>query len=394
MDGLSTVVALARRITRNEGTSLEEKLPAAFAVRSRISSIPYVSSSRTHLAPNYVSDLGIRRTDDPEQFLNGCLSQLGVSTTDHLTSWTVKPLMAAWADDSISELEYAAHIDALISYAGMWDQAADLAARTLDQNRRPQSQRLLTYLGSAFAAAGDKRAGDMFVAAESADDATPATQAMARIRLAAWQIKRLGDVTGGIETLESLEVQIHGWASGFEISAGDENALMGVSLNLKALSSVKLKDIPRAAELLEESLDRLDTDGLVVVGEDEKRRYYAQVCINISQLHCQAGAFEMAAEVSERHVAWTRDNHPGSVSEALTVSGYVEYLCGRHLLASSLLREAARRIAVEGSPIRLLVARKALAATLHQSGDEDGAQQILETMLEDPLGLTLIAEAI
>ena len=387
---LSTVVSVARNVTRGDQDWADKGLPAAFAVRAQIASIPYVSSSRSHLAPNFVSDLGLRRTDDPGQFLRGCLSRLGIPTTEHVANWTPTRLTAAWDGNSISESAFAAHIDVLISFAGMWDQAADLARQTLDAKRKPCSQQLLTYLGSALTSNGDARAGEMYAAAEIAADSTPATRAMARIRRAAWQIKRVGDVPGGVETLERLESQLRDWVAGFEISPGDEGALMGVALNLKALAAVKMHDGARAKELLGMALTRLDTGGLVVVGEDERRRYFAQVNVNIAQLHCQMGAPEMAIELTRTHLDWTRANHPGSVSEALAVAGYVAYLCGSWLQAIDLTSEAADLIATEGSPVRLLMSRKTLAGALYQSGDVDGAQRVIETMSEDPLGLSLI----
>lgn len=390
MNVLSTVVSLARSITRDDEDRVCEGLPVAFGVRAQIASIPYVSSSRSHLAPNFVSDLGLRRTDDPGQFLRGCLSQLDISTTDHATSWTPDRLTAAWNGNSISESAFAAHIDALISFAGMWDQAADLARQALDARRRPGCQQLLTYLGSALSADGDARAGELYVAASTAADSTPATHAMARIRYAAWQIKRVGDVAGGVETIDALEARLRDWVSGFEISAGDQDALMGVALNLKALAAVKAKDGALAKDLLGRALARLDTEGLVVVGEDERRRYFAQVNVNIAQLYCQAGAPERATKLTRRHLAWTRVNHPGSVSEALAVSGYVAYLCGTWLEAIDLMREAVSLIATEGSPVRLLMARKTLAVSLHKSGDVAAAQGVIESMSEDPLGLTLL----
>jgi hypothetical protein len=282
--------------------------------------------------------------------------------------------------------------DTLISFWGMWTEAAHLATKLVASPRPVDGYRLLTYMAAAMSASGDAGAEDLFAAAVRSRDATGATSAMAQVRLAAWTIKRNNAPERGLSILDELESDVARGQDTFALTHGDHSVLVGVACNLRALVASRAKDVPRAMSLLSKARDHLAATGLVVVGEDERRRYFAQVSVNKAQLYALSGATAEAASTARTNVEWARENHAPSLSEALGVAGYTQYLFGQFDAAIQNLSEAESLVVEEGTPARLAMVRKNLVGALHKSGQDRVARNVLRSITEDPVGVNYFAD--
>lgn len=367
------------------------KHPALLA-RAAIASVGSVPVTRTHLSPNYGSDLGLRKSDDPQVFLFAAAGEINVDAKSRIRSWDASQFLRAWESESMTEAQAAGHLDMLISFAGMWDEAATCADSLSVSKRVPSAARLLTYMGAALSSAGSTTAGQLFISAAHARDALPAVHWMSEIRLCAWYAKRRNDPERAANLLQKLRANLALEVKNSVISPGDGAVLSGVSLNLEALTAVKRKDPSTAHRLLQEASELLQQAPLVMVGEDERRRYFVQVQVNIGQLHAQLGEYAQALEQLRRNLEWTRANHPESLSEAISLTGYLEYLNKRWPRAIELLSEAERLIAAEGAPSRLALVRKNLAAALFQNGEHEAAETMLTAVSTDVTGLSTLKQ--
>jgi tetratricopeptide (TPR) repeat protein len=359
------------------------------ALRSRaaIAMLGAVPVTRPHIAPNYGSDLGLRKSDGPAVFLQHGVAEMHMDAQIHAGDPAASRFLAAWRSGELSDAAAAGVLDLLMSFAGCWDEAGSIARGIAEGPRRPASSRLLTYMGSALTGTGDPRAGEHFLLAADTEDAQPAAIGMARVRYAAWLAKRREAPQEAASTLQDLRRWLVSAARDRVVTEADASVMSGVSLNLEALTAVKQKDPRRAEALLSRAVEHLGGTPLVMVGEDERRRYTAQVHVNRGQLASQQGRLEKAAAIVSDNLEWTRAQHPGSVTESLALTGYLEYRLGHNAEAVRLLRDAVAAIAAEGAPSRLLMARKNLAAALSRSGDSRRAEEVLADIRSDPAGL-------
>ena len=83
---------------------------------------------------------------------------------------------------------------------------------------------------------------------------------------------------------------------------------------------------------------------------------------------------------------WVRDGHAGSVSEVLTLCGYVHYLAGDYLQADTLLSEAVALLADEGAPSRIAMTRKIRVVCLERLRKPEESEAVLRALEQDPLG--------
>ncbi|ROQ38606.1 hypothetical protein EDF46_2246 [Frondihabitans sp. PhB188] len=327
--------------------------------RAEIASLARSPVSRPSAAPNYISDLGLRRSPDPADFLTHAL---------------------AGRHD-------------IVSFAGAW-QASVTAARAIIRSGRPATTcRLLTYLGSILSHDESSDAGALFLRAGVAPDAGEVDAAMAKIRFSAWSIKRRSDFDTGLTTLRAVRRDLTQAMLDRRVSDGDARVLEAITVNLEALVAVRRRELDSAGFLMDRAARAVEGSRVVMVGDSERRRYSAQIEVNRAQLLVGAGKYGAALNRLETVVAGERGGDSASLSEALALSGYVHYRCGGFQRASELLSEAESLIAREGAPSRLALVRKNLAAATALSGDDEGAGDVLRRIADDPIGSSLVAEA-
>ncbi len=361
-------------------------MPSAIYSRALIASLPHVPVERPHFAPNYGSDLGVRSSSDPREYFAGTVERMGICAVIDLTA-TIRDVSQGWVEETLTDTQLAAHMDSLISFIGSWHSAAELGRHVLDSNRPVLSHRALTYIASAQSSIGSDEAGRLFQLAGETPDATLPDKAMAGVRRAAWLIKRRGDlVAGGVQLAETIR-KISEWADDFLISEADRSVLSAVCLNLRALNLARSQDLKSALETLRHGNELIRADGLVTVGEDARRRYAAQISVNIAQVYCKSDMVPAAVALMAEHGEWVRANHVGSVSEALAIYGYALYLNEDYSLAETVLAESTALIAEEGAPSRLMTARKIRAVCLDRIGRSKECADLIRAIEADPLGI-------
>jgi hypothetical protein len=360
----------------------------AFTHRAQIATCTSPPLHRPIDAPNHLTDLGIRVSSDPFVFLTAATETLGL---DRMTApWTnQEAVLRAWFDDELTEPEIVSHLDALVSFAGRWGDAGEIASQLVTGSRPMRTTRLQTYVACALAARHDARCLQAFDDVATRSDACPLDEAMARVRAAAWLVKRVDDVRGAGHRLVRLQALIDAWRRHAVISEADADTLEGVAKNLLALVDLRAGRPGAARENLQQAISLLGEGDLVTVAPDRRARYAAQARLNGIQLLASTSGWVVASARALEHVEWCRAHHDGSVSEAMAVAAYALFRAGDLVRADRLARQAALVIAREGSPMRLSAVRKTLIGTLHAAGREDEALGLVQDLTADPLGLCL-----
>ncbi len=336
---------------------------------------------RSIAAPYYLTDLGVRRFDDPSVFLEAHLALLGPEHRSDLQEDAA--LLAATPAD-----EFGAILDAFVLLTGDYESAHGVAAARFDELLTRPSASLLVQVGVLFAAVGDERVRPVLLrAAEVA--LHPTDRFMALHRLAAAEIKRFGRPEEGLRILQELDQQVDAAQSDGVLSAGDREALLSVTANLRALALLRTghpEDV-RAEIVRSRDLHTLDDLREVVIGEAS--RYGAQERINLAQVLSGDGEDDAAVDVLGDNVAYCRTHSPDYVGEALTALAYGQLRAARFEEAAATATLAAERIAFEASPARLRVAREIQVASYFSAADLESATSALRAMEGDPLGLLL-----
>lgn len=385
-------IALARRLVEADRFHLLGRAARAFRARCLIAASPTTPLNRSYLAPNYSSDLGLRRSDDPRQVFRGALDRLGGADPDQNGECDEALICASWLRDECTEQDLVAHLDALISFAGEWDQAARLAAEIVDSGRDIHTPKLLTICATALAATGSPVSEQLFLRASTEDTAVPEVQVMSLIRLAAFQLKRRGDPVAAGHTFDRVRVLLETLHREYLITAVDRMAFTGVLKNLQALASIKAQDVSGAFIIVREGLRELTSATedeeyqLHSIGVDEVRRYRCQLTVNLIQLLSRARLKQEGMDLIAEHSDWSYRNHYASYSEALSAGAYAAYNFSELRHSSELAFRAIPVICSEAAPSRLLIARKICAASLYRSSRNALAQHVLSVSVTDPLG--------
>lgn len=360
-------------------------LPDSMRDRALIASITSTTRERTPLAPNFASDLGVRTRSDAEVYLREVCSMQGIDVDSYLERLAPERILHVIAENRETAGYVEATLDALLNFAGQWTLVSTIAPALLAESERYATGEL-TYAAAALSAVKNPGAQDGFTqAVDSA--ATPFSWSMATIRLAAWLIKRANDLDAGEALLGEREARIDTLVHERRVSPGDGEVMKGVGHNLRALIWTKRKNLPEANASLDLARAALQSDGLVCVGASERNRYYAQSTVNQIQLEAMRDGFDKAHEASEEHLTWARTSDPTSVTEALSLAGYLAYRSNNLGVAEAHLAEAISRLELEGAPTQLSAVRKALIATFHVQGRDDKAFVLLDQLKRDPAGI-------
>jgi hypothetical protein len=238
---------------------------------------------------------------------------------------------------------------------------------------------------------GDDQTDRAFEWVASAVDRTPDMTVIAKVRLAAWQIKKRRDPASGISTLETLIQDLNLLESASAISAGDRSCLEAIALNLRALAELRLGQDAQARLSLEIAAEKILAEGLVTIGTDHRGRYASQIGVNLVQLVGRGGNWANAHAEALRHLSMTRQRHEGSISEATSLAAFTAYRSESLEEAVELARSAELLTSAEGSPLRLQSVRKVLAVALDALGDGCSSQAVIKSIDSDPIGTELLA---
>lgn len=336
---------------------------------------------RSIAAPYYLTDLGVRKFEDPRVF-----------TEAHLALFGLGPQPCAEEDlrllggTPVGDL--GAVLDAFVLVTGDYATAHEAVAGRFDEVVAEGTPSLLVQVGVLCAAQGDDRVRPALRrAAEVA--LYPTDRFMALHRLAAAEIKRFRQPVEGLRMLDALDEEIGAGERDGLLSAGDRETLLSVTANLRALGLMRSGrggDV-RPEIMRSRGLHTLDDLREVVLGEAS--RYGAQERINVAQVLSGDGEAAAAVEVLAENLEYCRVHNQDYVGEALTALAYGQFRAGQLGDAARSAADAARHIAFEASPTRLRVAREIEAAAYFSADDIDSARAALRAVETDPLGLTL-----
>jgi hypothetical protein len=336
---------------------------------------------RSIAAPYYLTDLGVRKFDDPRVFTH---AHLALSAREHLSD--------AGEDRRVLTRtpveDLGAVLDAFVLITGEYATARDAIGSRFEELLPDGTPALLVQVGVLFAAQGDDRARiALRRAAEVAQ--LPTDRFMALHRLAAAEIKRFRQPDEGVRVLDALDREVDASRRSGVLSAGDGETLLSVTANLRALGLMRAgsgRDV-RAEIVRSRGLHTLD--GLRQVALGEASRYGAQERINLAQVLFSDGEVGQAVEALEENVEYCRLHSTDYVGEALTALAYGQFRAGRFVEAARSAADATARIAFEASPSRLRAARQIQIAAYFRADEVEPARAVLRSMELDPLGLVL-----
>lgn len=369
-----------------------------FRRRAAIAGLPASPVTHDIRSPTYLTDLGVRLSTDPSRFLALNLGLDAPLETRALAERAdgdaeLERLALAWRADDLSTVDLLGIVNGTALFTGDWDTLGRLAHHVLDTGRPIDDYALAVAAGTLLAKQADARALD---ALERAADiaAGPYLRFMARLRRAAALTKRFADPRAALSVLDDATKSARESVDNLEMTRSDLGVLESVADNLSCLALLSDGADPgRVMAVLDAAETRMlavDHEDLVVVDVDAAARYRAQIRVNAAQLRWRAGQRDAAVQRIERHVVVTRDEHPYSLSEALSIAGEFAYLTGKLDDAIGQLRAAEAMLVDEATPVRLAACRKVLVAAYHKHHDEQDRDEVLAALTDDPLGLALL----
>lgn len=381
------------RIFAKELSNKKEIIPYTAWIRSVYASVYALPDHRPYAVANFLTDLGVRIREDPFIYMREAAEEINVDINEYMCSFPIDTYLNNLNDTlSISQekAEYflSADLDILVNYAGQWDLASDISSRFIDKFGIPNDLTLKIYMAGALSGSHDSEKIHMLFNNIETTTSNPVKLSMTYIRHAAYEIKRKNNIPTAHVLLDKNDNQIITNLKKDHLSSADAATLLGVSFNLRALAEIHASNFKNAYNLIMQARDNLSTDSaLVVIGQDEKKRYYEQVTINWIQLLIRDRNLELALITAKQNVEWVFENHPDYQGEALYVYGYVCYLSQKHEQAYSSLHRAVIRLSRDGNVTALSSARKMLAVVCYALGRNVLCQSIISSLESDPAGL-------
>jgi hypothetical protein len=368
------------------GTSVHDALIDR-AVPAALNLIP-----RTRLAsqPNYISDIGLRPLSDPWKLLQ--LHSFDLNLPDR--AQRVSEVITGWDSGSMSDASAMALLDAVVCFAGEWEDARLIGLEIAHNDRSIQDSRLAGYVAAVLAATTVPGScdddltttRDLFGLAASPAP-TVGDMAMIQLRVATWHAKRCGQVNETIDTLARIRADIHRAQAHGEMSEADRDIIVALTMNLEALLAVRTGDLDQALTLMRSAADLCSSTHWVSIDRDAGYRYQTQIRTNLAQVLWKLDLRTGAHQTLEANLNLTSTVHTSSRSEAVSIAAYYLYLDGRFEAGRRHVTEAIRLIAREGAPSRLSKTRKIAAAICDGMGDHEMTNVYLAAITADPMGL-------
>lgn len=333
---------------------------------------------RTIATPYYLTDLGIRRFDDPSEFFD-----LNVTETAweglHRREESVELIKSATLDNLADML------DSYILLVGDYNGALGAISNRLDEIEASGRSALQIYTAVLSSLQSDRRSLKMFTCAANSAKTLP-KKIMALHRRAAAEIKRFKEPETGIRTLQELDMFVSSQGEEGSLSGDDVNCILSLTSNLRALGFIASGEPELSMNEISRSVKLATLDGLKVMSPSEAARYLAQGKINLAQSFLREGENQKALYTLRDNVTFCSSHALEYLSEAHATYAYGLYLSNDYIGAVEQAKHAVRRIAKEGSPTRLQAARKILIGALARVGNTSEAEEELKNLDADPLG--------
>lgn len=336
---------------------------------------------RSIAAPVYVSDLGVRRSNDPSIFYAEHCKIFGMQRLGFEGSELA--ISQYYDDPGVARL-----IDAFILFFGDYDFVHDVIISHFEELVSAGNYALNVYAATVLAAVGDRRCLELFDRAVHNAD-TSSNMYSAQHRAAAFDIKRLGRADLAKERLLA--------ASRFLDDSNEARLNKALLLNLEALAIAK-SDIDGAYKMLRDASDliRQVLESLEIGVDNNHRgmqsravRYQSQIAINIAQLSLSIGNEYKALKILQKNLINVDSVAPDYRSEAAAELAYVEYLCGLYRESISHCQDALIEFSRIGAIQSIRTTRELMCAAYSRAGDSDAAQKTASICDTDSLGLIL-----
>ncbi len=349
----------------------------------------------------YVTDLRMRRTDDPRVFYEQQLAHVRTRGTsvdipsgDHCTnsarrSGCLSPGKPALPAPLEVVGRSAADLPAVVTQSlccyvncwGSWEDAAAIAqgvagvARAVPDTN--EGARVLAVAASTLAIEGaDRRARWLYREALRRPQ-HPYERFFIRMRQATAELKLFGDETAACDALggardEAMCFEGHG------LAAEDREFAQGLVYNLRALVEYRAHRYSVAQDLIGEAARCLDAAASgIALPTDVAGRYRVTVRCNGATLDLIAERWSAALARYEDALAIAETQDPRSRAEVASLAGYALLRANAPGAATRYLLRAERLLRDDASPSRLQLVRRLLAVAADASGSPDEAKHWL-----------------
>lgn len=368
-----------------------EEIPNVVYKRSLYASVCAPIADRPFCAQNYATDLGVRIKPDPKIFFGEMRKKYIPSSILYSNRLDIDAYRKYCESIDFSNKKICHDFDVLINYSGEWESASNIAKIMITEPHLVSDYTLKTYIAEAIGYDNDNKAENVYSMIESTKEYDVVKKTFAKIRHAAYVIKRRKKYSEGVNIIQSGINDINKAEINHEISEDDSLALQGVSNNLLALAYLRLHKNDDALTLIDKACNELYcVKNLVTVGNDERKRYYDQVIINRSQIDVLKGDLKTAYERLCNHQNWVKDNHPDYLCEVLGARGYIEYLMGDYQKSIATLKAAMPLFARNGVVSALNNTRKILSVDYWKIDDLQKSDYFLKSINEDPAGFEYV----
>ncbi|WP_164016318.1 hypothetical protein [Pyxidicoccus trucidator] len=363
---------------------------------SRVNAIGRDFNCITAGDPNWLTDLGLRRSPEPREYFHAHASALldermprdvlgSLGGVDHCLhalsvrrggpalspSFDFGPFVRDAAANDVSVLSQVLHC--YVNVLGSWEDAESLVrplvpvARDLKSGDIPAF--VLTCAANVLATSADPACRELYQLA-SVRWQDPQQRLFTQLRLAAAELKRLldaGRTEAALDEAARLAAALP--------HAPDATFCGALVKNLRALARVRAKRLDEAEVLICEAWRELEASPAASLTLEPRvgDRYRVQVLENMALLASMKEDWARAVEVFERAAALAGQHHPESLDEALSLLGFALIRAGQPSRALELLLPAESRVAQHVAPLRLRQIWKLIAVAFDGAGDRVSA---------------------
>ncbi|MDN6803100.1 hypothetical protein WM015_01910 [Bifidobacterium mongoliense] len=334
-----------------------------------------VFSLRSVGAPYYVTDLGVRFSEDPHRFY-----------LLHCDIAGLRPIEESEIVHALSESDIASFgnkVDAFIVFFGDYRCVSKAIAERKSELIAQGSYSTLVYCGVVLAALGNGRSADFFESAVQKTD-NPHLKYAAVHRMAAAEIKRFHRSNDAIKLLTQ--------AKDSYIDKDDPLGQIDLALyyNLYALAEIGSRTdlgIVSILEMASHSLTSgLESGRLGPMSKSMAARYASQVAINKAQILAKEGDYSAAKNILYDNLQFCILNVPEYYPEAAAEHAYTCFLDRDYDSALLWSEKAFARYYFSGDLRGMQTCREIAAASLNESGHVASGDAVAALIHEDPLG--------
>lgn len=377
---------LSEVATRLEEAASSSRVAPGFEERIAVAaSFPDgAGRARSIRAPYYLTDLGVRRFEDPSVFFLAHLESLGLASIK-------SEFDAALVDDAANcdIRDYGSLADRYILLVGDYDHAEQVlgdAYLAVSQSTSFNSQ---LQLGVLALSVGDGQGLALLDKAACSERVDYADKFMVTVRAAAALAKRLGRRSEALARLQAADDELEVLVSAGDVSDRDAALMRDVSANLAALVSVMQGDPDGAIARLAQADRPEPTVGDGQLTSSQGNRYKAQRSINYATVLFREQRYDVAVACLERNLEFTRRYAPDYEGEAQSTLTYGLLLAERYEDCVLSAEKAIALVSQEASPARLKKVRSVLLACYVKMGRLSAAKEVSDLMEHDPLGLSV-----